>query len=64
MVGLFSKTKEKGIKEAIDKQFTRMLYYGIERMAQHFIDLHARYILGWGISNTHDSEFCRELLKK
>ena len=28
------------------------------------IDWHSRYILAWGISNTHDSEFCQELLKE
>lgn len=26
------------------------------------IDWHSRYVLAWGISNTHDSEFCQELL--
>lgn len=130
---------ELDIKEAIDKQFTKMPYYGIERMTQHLrnegfivnekrvrryyrdlcinaiypkpkittrnaehelypyllrnmtidrcnqvwstdityipmnngymylcaiIDWHSRYILAWGISNTHDSEFCQELLKE
>lgn len=28
------------------------------------IDWHSRFILAWGISNTHDSEFCQELLKE
>ena len=28
------------------------------------IDWHSRYVLAWGISNTHDSEFCQELLKE
>ena len=28
------------------------------------IDWHSRYVLTWGISNTHDSEFCQELLKE
>lgn len=28
------------------------------------IDWHSRAILSWGISNTHDSEFCQELLKE
>ena len=133
------KSDELEIKEAIDKQFTKMPYYGIERMTQHLrnegftvnekrvrryyldlrinaiypkpkstrhnsehelypyllrnmiidrrnqvwstdityipmnngymylcaiIDWHSRYILAWGISNTHDSEFCQELLKE
>ena len=127
------KVDELDIKEAIVKQFTKMPYYGIERMTRHLrnegftvnekrvrryyrdlcinaiylkpkittrnaehelypyllrnmtidrcnqvwstdityipmnngymylcaiIDWHSRYILAWGISNTHDSEFC------
>lgn len=28
------------------------------------IDWHSRYVLAWGISNTHDSEFCQVLLKQ
>lgn len=28
------------------------------------IDWHSRYVLSWGISNTHDSEFCQALLKQ
>ena len=28
------------------------------------IDWYSRYVLAWGISNTHDSEFCQELLKE
>lgn len=28
------------------------------------IDWHTRYVLGWGISNTHDSEFVTEVLTK
>lgn len=28
------------------------------------IDWHSRFVLAWGISNTHDSEFCQELLKE
>lgn len=28
------------------------------------IDWHSRYVLSWGISNTHDSEFCQALLKE
>ena len=133
------KDDELDIKEAIDKQFTSMPYYGIVRMTQHLrnkgftvnekrvrryyrdlcisaiypkpkyttrnaehelypyllrnmniernnqvwstdityipmnngymylcaiIDWHSRYILAWSISNTHDSEFCQELLKE
>ena len=27
------------------------------------IDWHSRYVLSWGISNTHDSGFCQEVLK-
>jgi putative transposase len=28
------------------------------------IDWHSRYVLSWGISNTHDSEFCQALLRQ
>lgn len=28
------------------------------------IDWHSRYVLAWGISNTHDSDFCQVLLKQ
>ncbi|MEI7501555.1 MAG: IS3 family transposase [Bacteroidota bacterium] len=28
------------------------------------IDWHSRYVLAWGISNTHDSGFCQTLLKQ
>lgn len=28
------------------------------------IDWHSRFVLAWGISNTHDSEFCQEILKE
>jgi putative transposase len=28
------------------------------------IDWHSRYVLSWGISNTHDSDFCQALLKQ
>jgi putative transposase len=28
------------------------------------IDWHSRYVLSWGISNTHDSDFCQVLLKQ
>lgn len=28
------------------------------------IDWNSRYVLSWGISNTHDSEFCQNLLKQ
>lgn len=133
------KPDELSIKECIDKQFTKMPYYGIRRMTMHLknegflvnekrvrryysdlcicaiypkpkgtlrnreheifpyllrnlpierknqvwstdityipmengymylcaiIDWHSRYILSWGISNTHDSEFCQELLNE
>ena len=28
------------------------------------IDWHSRYVLAWGISNTHDSDFCQQLLRQ
>lgn len=28
------------------------------------IDWHSRYVLSWGISNTHDSEFCGQVLRR
>ena len=28
------------------------------------IDWHSRFVLAWGISNTHDSDFCQTLLKQ
>lgn len=28
------------------------------------VDWHSRYVLSWGISNTHDSEFCQALLRE
>ena len=28
------------------------------------IDWHLRFVLAWGISNTHDSDFCQELLEQ
>jgi putative transposase len=28
------------------------------------IDWHSRYVLSWGISNTHDSAFCQSLLRE